>query len=198
MKKNYFAKIVEGKYYHVYNKAVNQNLLFINDEDYRIFMYKCFSKLEDFFDFYAYCLMPNHFHLLIRAKKIDFEKYKIKQPENLYVFYSQKLSNFYNSYSKTHNIKYERKGALFQRPYKSIEVKDEFYLNKLVTYIHRNPIHHNISNDISDWRFSSYHDLISKTYSRLKRDEVLDWFGGKEQFVKDHIDMQNYWFEMET
>jgi REP element-mobilizing transposase RayT len=182
--------------YHVYNRAVGKDKLFINNVDYYNFIFKLRSYILPFIDLYAYCLIPNHFHLLLHTKdeKVysrilyvsDYEKQVILNRLELIKQIGRAFSNFFNSYAKTFNLIHNRSGKLFELPYRRIRVDDERYFSLLIRYIHFNPVHHGVSNDIESWKFSSYHDLILGRKSIVDSDFVLKCFGNLNAFLEYH------------
>jgi hypothetical protein len=92
----------------------------------------------------------------------------------------------FNAYAKAINKAHGRSGSLFERPFQRIQVLDEAYFAHLVTYIHLNPVRHGFVDQPGEWPFSSYHALRTTGPTRLRRDTVLDWFGGHEGFVSAH------------
>jgi putative transposase len=135
-------------------------------------------------DTYAYCLLRNHFHLFVRVKDLT----GLPTPdENLSGLNpSQAFSNFFNAYAKSFNKAYHRTGALFQRPFGRIEVTTEAHLYRLVTYIHQNPQRHGFVADFREWPYSSYHTLLSEKATHLRRQDVLEWFGGRDSLMAMH------------
>ncbi len=99
---------------------------------------------------------------------------------------SQQFSNFFNSYAKSINQAYGRTGNLFQRPFGRIRVTSEAYFANLVRYIHRNPQKHGFVSDYREYPHSSYQAFCSAKPTRLRRDVVLEWFGGGSDFKKAH------------
>jgi hypothetical protein len=99
---------------------------------------------------------------------------------------SQYFSNLFNAYTKAFNKAYNRTGALFQRPFGRIEVTSDPYFVWLVTYIHQNSQKHGFVDDFRTWPYSSYHTLLSTKPTRLKRDDVLMWFGGVQALGISH------------
>jgi len=102
------------------------------------------------------------------------------------LLYTLQFSNLFNSYTKSYNKVYQRKGSLFIPNFKRKPVINDPYFTTLIHYIHANPVHHGFVKDISDWTWSSYHSLLSEKHTRLKREEVLAWFGGKAAFSSSH------------
>ncbi len=131
-----------GEYYHLYSRGVDKRKIFLNAQDYRKFqflMYVCNSEksivLRDIgknfdrggtiVDVGAFCLMPNHFHILAREKI-----------ENGISLYMRKLLTGYSMYF---NLKHTREGKLFDGAFKAINAGDDRYLKYLYSYIHLNP-----------------------------------------------------------
>jgi len=160
-------------YYHIYNRAIGNEKLFLDDPDYLAFLSRIIKYLLPNMDFYAYCLMPNHFHFFIRLhdKEIDFSKC---------------FADCFNSYTKWFNKRHDRKGGLFITPFKRKEITSNSYYTQIVYYIHRNPVHHRLSKELKYWRYSSYQAIISENETLLKRQEILEWFYGRERFIAYH------------
>lgn len=102
---------------------------------------------------------------------------------------SKQLRIFFQSYALAFNIQHKRIGTLFQTPFKRAEINDEFYLSKLIYYIHANPQKHKLITDFRDWKWSSYNRILIDTDTKLKKQEVLDWFGGKAEYLKFHSEI---------
>ena len=170
-----------GKYYHIYNRGNNRENIFLEKRNYRYFLQLYAKHVEPVADTYAYCLLRNHFHFLLHIKDItSFQDPSVlKKP-------SQYFSNLLNAYTKAFNKAYNRTGALFQRPFGRIEVTSDPYFMWLVTYIHQNSQKHGFVDDFRTWPYSSYHTLLSTKPTRLKRDDVLMWFGGVQAFGISH------------
>ena len=177
-----------GAYYHVYNHANGDENLFRQDENYHYFLRLWAKYIEPIADTYAYCLMPNHFHALIRIKAEEhirkINSVRADMPMELYI--SRTFSNLFNAYAKAFNKMYDRRGSLFNRPFKAKEVSNDSYLTAVMVYIHRNPVHHGFCTAMEDWPFSSYHALLSGQVTKLNRAEALQWFSGSDEFKKSH------------
>lgn len=176
-----------GRYYHIYNRGNNRENLFYEERNYRHFLKLYARYVEPVADTYAYCLLKNHFHLLVRIKAFAEMAQSIK-PLNP----SRQLGHLFNAYSKAINKAYRRTGSLFEHPFERIEVRSEQHLLRLVTYIHQNPQKHGLIADFRDWPYCSYHALCSTLPSRLRRDEVLAWFGGPAELVAAHRCSDNH------
>ena len=180
--------MLPGLYYHVYNHANGDENLFRQEENYHYFLNLWAKHIEPIADTYAYCLMPNHFHALIRIKELDIIEAKIAMSDEVTIetFISRTFSNFFNAYAKAFNKMYDRRGSLFNRPFKAKEIDNDQYLTVVIAYIHRNPVHHGFRDTIDDWPFSSYEALLSTKPTKIKRRKVLDWFGNVPAFRQSH------------
>ncbi len=177
--------LVGGEFYHVYNRGINGADLFHEERNYRHFLNLYAKHVYPVVDTYAYCLMKNHFHLLV-CPKLKPDLTGIQNPSGLSTLYSQRFSNCFNAYTKAINHTYQRSGSLFERPFHRVRVESERHLLHLVAYIHRNPKHHGFLEAFDAWPYSSYKAFHSPGRSHIRRDEVLEWFGGMEAFESYH------------
>jgi hypothetical protein len=116
--------------------------------------------------------MPNHFHFFIQIdENAHFEK---------------GIKNFFISYSKSINKRYNRVGSLFQGRYKVSEITSNDYYTSIITYIHQNPVAAKLSKNMEDYKYSSYSAYLSEKETGLNKQEVLDWFGGLDTFINHH------------
>ncbi|MFC1599675.1 transposase [Patescibacteria group bacterium] len=115
-------------HYHVYNRGVSQRKIFLNEADYRFFMYKiAFYKLKYSIELITYCLMPNHFHLLLKSGQ---ETIKV----------SKFMHGLQLSYAKYFNRNYSHKGHVFESRYHFKEVVTPKSLMNVIDYIRQNPV----------------------------------------------------------
>jgi REP element-mobilizing transposase RayT len=190
----------DGKVYHLYNRGNNREDIFRDEGNYEHFLKLYARHVWPVAETYCYCLMRNHFHLLVRIRDVranpsggatseqlssapnappDGFQFRARTP-------SQAFGNCFNAYARALNKSKLRTGALFERPFKRIEVDNEPYFMNLITYIHQNPQKHRFVDDFRDWKWSSYHALIAEKPTRLQRDEVMTWFGGPTKFIQAH------------
>lgn len=182
---HYYTKFEEGKFYHIYNRSIDRQPLFKSDANYRFFLKKFDQYLSNLLDVYAFCLLGNHFHLLIQVKE-SLASIDPNGDFSVHDIVSKQFRIFFQSYALAFNIQHKRIGTLFQTPFKRAEINDEFYLSRLIYYIHANPQKHNLISDFRDWKWSSYKRILLETDTKLKKQEVLDWFGGKAEYLKFH------------
>ena len=171
-------------YYHIYNRGINGANIFENENN-KIYFLKQFSKyLSDKISVFAYCLMNNHFHLVIRLNSEEKEV-------------TQAFSNLFNSYAKAFNKQTSRTGSLFEKHFRRIKLKDETYLKHLIIYVHLNPKHH-FDINFKDFRFSSYQAYLSDKETKIERNEVLELFGDFENFIFCHNQKNDFLNETYT
>lgn len=115
-----------GYTYHIYNRGINSTPIFVSDENKNYFLQLLSKYIASQSSVFAYCLMDNHFHLLIR---VDAPAEKV----------TQSFSNFFNAYAKAFNKATNRTGSLFEKHFKRIAIHNEEYLKQLIIYIHLNP-----------------------------------------------------------
>jgi REP element-mobilizing transposase RayT len=198
-------------FYHIYNHANGNENLFREEKNYYFFLKKANLYLTPYLRIYAYCLMPNHFHLLISVKsETDIKalfatsgKYnKLSETEqNNYIYkkISKSFANLCSSYTQAVNKVYQRRGSLFMPNFKSNPVEQDLHFCTLVHYIHANPVHHRFISDLGKWKFSSYNSFLVEKETALEREYVLSMFGGKTGFLKYHsqsIPFKNKWHDM--
>ena len=154
-----------GKYYHLYNRSNNEEIIFRTDENYLYFLQRYREYFENEFATLAYCLMPTHFHFLVKVRA--------EKPENL----SDTIGAFLSDYTKAFNVRFERHGSLFQPRTKAKEIDSEEYLITLITYIHQNPVRAKLVNKQEEWKYSSYLDLVGMRDGSLpSKDYILQYF----------------------
>ncbi|MCF6171135.1 MAG: hypothetical protein L3J66_09185 [Bacteroidales bacterium] len=176
-----------GETYHIYNKAVGGELLFKTNFDYAFFLKRMNKYILPVAKIYAYCLIPNHFHLLLKIKEpLEIPKFQKISEDDYSDYLIHVFGNFFNSYSKSFNKIHSRSGRLFIQSFKRILVEDEDYFILLVNYIHRNPIHHGLVRELADWKYSSYKSIISKKPTNLDREEVISFFDSVRDFIIFH------------
>lgn len=169
-----------GNYYHIYNRGINSDILFNENKNYEHFLNLYDTHIEPIAETYAWCLMKNHFHFLVRIK----EEAEIQTERK--ILPSQSFSNLFNAYTKAFNKSYNRHGALFERPFKRKSINNESYFQNLITYIHNNPVHHKICENPIEYPWSSYVTCISDKPTKLKRKKVIEMFNDIENFKYVH------------
>lgn len=180
-----------GKFYHIYNRGINGCNLFRDNENYEHFLYLYDKHVGKVADTFAWVLMRNHFHLLVKIRTVqELNLQGFKNLEGLKGtdrnFANQQFANLFNAYTKAINKRYHRTGSLFEHPFKRIPVTTNDQLKYLVYYIHHNPIHHGFCEHYLEYPWSSYLTMISPKQTKLSRDKVLEWFENKTYFEEYH------------
>ncbi len=191
---NYHIQLLPDKVYHIFSRAIGKEKLFLDEENYKFFLRKYKLHIAPIADTLAYNLLPNHFHFLIRVKAVDEIKsffLEVKDKSNLDIeklpeFIMERFGNLLNSYTKSFNKKNNRRGGLFIDRMRRVEILDDPQLGAIIFYIHKNAVHHQYVKTILDWPWSSYHSILSKAPTMLLRNEVIEWFGGIDQFIIFH------------
>ncbi|MFC1808317.1 transposase [Candidatus Omnitrophota bacterium] len=136
-------ELYDGGVYHVFNRGHNKQALFHSKADYTVFKKYIRNYLGDHnIIIYHYVIMPNHFHLLVKALKATA----------LPIF----MKGICQSYAKYHHKKYDTVGYLYQNRYKCIPIEDNRYLLECARYIERNPLRANIVDNLRNYVYSSY------------------------------------------
>ena len=174
-----------GHYYHIYNRGVNKQEIFLDAQDYHNFLKRLLLVLgvktklalgtsrinalpEGAFSVIAYCLMPNHFHLLVRQNtNLGIDKLMLKVSTSYAIYF---------------NKKYGRVGPLYQDSFKAKLVEQDSYLTYLSAYIHNNPAEPLI------WEFSSLQDYLGTRKGELSQtDLILGMFNNNPQSYKKFV-----------
>jgi putative transposase len=156
--------LVQGSFYHVYNRGVNRGLIFFRDENWPFFV----RRMKDFFkpdlvEAAAYCLMPTHYHLLLLVKSENFS--------------SEVMHPFITSYTKAINRQNGRVGPLFQGRFQAKRIEKDSHLLHLSRYIHLNPGRAGLAKSAADWQYSSYQDYIGmRTGNFIKPGIIMEHF----------------------
>lgn len=174
-----------NNYYHIYNRGINSCNLFTEIANYQYFMGLYEKYISTVAHTYAWVLMPNHFHFLI----------KVFNP-------SHQFSKLFNAYAQAFNKRYSRHGSLFERPFRRKLITDAAYLKQLVLYIHNNPVHHGFCNHPVEYAWSIYLTCISIKPTKIMRSEVMGWFDSNADFRDKHsnnvlMSITDEWLEVE-
>ena len=192
---HYHTKFDENCFYHIYNRTVDRKAMFKTDDNYRFFLKQYDLYLSPVLDTYAFCLLGNHFHMLVRVKDFrDFEEFSNKNGQQLpgisnkstHNVVSHQFRKYFQSYAMAFNKQHDRIGTLFQRPFKRALVDSEKYYAQLVYYIHANPQLHGLIDNFRNWQWSSFGRVLIDKPSKLKKQEVIKWFGNVESYERYH------------
>jgi putative transposase len=165
---------IEGGLYHIMSRGNNRQPIFLNDDDYGKFLLELASQKRKLpFYLYAYCLMPNHFHLLIERRQ---------------GFLSRIMQRLLTSYCQYHNRKYGKSGHVLQGRYKSILCQSDRYLGELVRYIHLNPVRAKMVRRAEDYPYSSHRAYLGLEEALMVDVEpVLRHFGASKKLARERF-----------
>ncbi|MBI2798210.1 transposase [Candidatus Saccharibacteria bacterium] len=185
--KNVTKQFVEGGYYHAYNRGVEKRNIFLDEMDYRVFISRIVQilspvspqaetsiRLKNYvneIELVAFCLMPNHFHLLIKQVNRT----------SMTAF----MRTLCTSYSMYFNAKYKRVGRLFQGSYKATQIESGEYITHLSRYIHRNPLV--LGFELENYQYSSF-NLLRYPPSWLRHDIVNQSFRSIDEYLEFVLD----------
>lgn len=171
-----------GEYYHIYNRAIGCEQLFRIPMNYDYFLNKLHEYMDEAWELHCWCLMPNHFHLLVRIKS-DPEGFSDPEALNKKVYTS--FGNFTNGYAKAINKAFNRKGGLFIKKFKRKRIGDEYYLRDCIRYIHLNPVHHGFRSSPGQWTYSSFNQVLENP-GDIRFKEVIAAFTDFDGFLTAH------------
>ena len=162
-----------GQHYHFYNRGAHRHSIFREPDNYIYVLKKIQKYVREFsITVIAYCLLPNHYHLLLR-----------QDGENAASLIPQRV---FNSYSKAYNKKYQHSGTLFEGNFKVKPVDNESYLLQLCQYIHANPIKHGLVNNLDEWPYSNYHEWMQvRSGTLVDHQFVNDFFPNRQEYAAD-------------
>lgn len=194
-------------YYHIYNRGVEKRKIFLNERDYQRFLQTLFyyqfsdvsfrfsrrnSPLNKDFDNHSksveiicYCLMPNHFHLLVRQL----------QEGGIHKFMQKTL----NSYTKYFNTKHKRVGPLLQGTFRAVPIETDFHLMHISRYIHLNPYVSHLVDDLKYYQYSTYQYFIGLSENYLcNKEPVMSLFKNEKDYEEFVIGNGDYARELEA
>lgn len=172
----------ENVVYHVYNRGINYAPIFFEEKNYHYFLSKYDKYISPIADTLSYCLLPNHFHLLLRIKEL-----RLPIAETGCLTHIQKaFKDFFISYAKSVNKHYGRSGALLQYKFKRKPVVKFDQIKRAIAYIHLNPVRSSLCSYPEDWAFSSFNMIAGKVNSRVSFEEILALYNDYGTFVKFH------------
>ncbi|PWH16272.1 MAG: transposase [Anaerolineae bacterium] len=169
----------QGQYYHIYNRGAGKAKIFFNEGNY-LYLLRLMREhaLKYGAAVIAYCLMPNHYHLLLRQET--------EEP------LSKFMQALFNAYVQALNIQQGRTGTLFEGRFKHKRVDTWEYLIILCRYIHRNPVKAGLVKKPEDWAYSNYREWIGlRNGALVDRIFVQDHFSSADEYVKFVNDVED-------
>lgn len=197
---------IDGQFYHIYNRGIEKKPIFLNRRDQNRFLQTMkyyqfegpkprfsnsfknpFFKKQDLnkkiVEIICYCIMPNHFHFLIKQVK-----------EGGITEFLSKLSN---SYTKYFNTKHKRIGPLLQGEFKAVLVESDEQLLHLSRYIHLNPLVSYVVKDLNLYEWSSYEEYVIPKNGLCAKEDILGFFKTPEKYKQFVLDQADYGAKLE-
>lgn len=197
--------ILGGRYFHIFNRGINRQPIFFQQRNYDYFLKLLNKFLNDYVDILAYCLIPNHFHLVIKVKVVltitNFEgmqtvipKYAKKEKDMVIItndveigkIVSHQFKRLFIAYAMAINKQENRVGSLFDAKFKRLEITTQEYLEYIIFYTHFNPQKHGLIGDFRQYIYSSYDVILNQPSINFCRDFVFELFGGKTDYINYH------------
>lgn len=194
-----YKEFSKDEIYHIYNRGVGKMNIFKDEEDFKVFLFRLKENLfpeltkrkgvpksayrrkvlpPNSFDLIAYCLMPNHFHLLIK--------------QNSEISISTLILKLCGGYSKYYNKKHNRVGSLFQDKFKAVRIYRNEQLLWTSLYIHENPLKAEIIDNLNEYKWSSYLDYVGLQNDNLcKKEIILEQFGSPKTYSNNFKTSKN-------
>jgi putative transposase len=166
-------------FYHLYNRGVNHERIFFLQRNY-IYLLRLIQRGRKRYpvSFVAYCLMPNHYHLLVEPLADDV--------------ISPFMKHVFQSYVQGINRQQQRDGPLFRGRYEWVEVDEESYFRHVARYIHVNPVEAGLAASPERWQYSNYRDILGLRHGTLVSSALVpDRFANAEtyrSFVEEHLE----------
>ena len=170
-----YQPLLPDQYFHIYNRGNNGENIFIEERNYHYFLLLISKHLLPICNVLAYCMLKNHFHLVVKTKEKQTEK-------NI----SKAFSNLFNAYAKAINKAHNRTGSLFENRFKRIIITDEDYLKNLIIYLHLNPENHKFIGHFKNYKHSSYSEYVSQKDGLISKETGISLFDSVDNFAAVH------------
>ena len=201
--------------YHIFNHANGFENIFTVDDNYRFYLDKYQQYILPIAETYAYCLLPNHFHLVVRIrrkevieevyrnfKSTNFSKVpnfgkvensgKVEITDNIIEqFISKQFANLFSCYTQSFNKVNKRRESLFLKNFRREPIENKAYFLNAVIYTHRNPVHHAFCDRYTDWSYTSFCEIKERNSQMIEVEKLLRMFGGRDSFIDLHEQSAN-------
>jgi REP-associated tyrosine transposase len=211
--RKYKAPLFAEMQYHLIFRTVDGVPLFREPCNKVFFRRRYKHYLNPMLSTLAINLMENHAHFIVKIKSIkDLKKSISKIPEEkrtkrmkeflvaedpallVNAMILRQINSFLVSYAMSYNILYNRKGGMFHSPCRRVVVKDAKHLKHGIVYVNANAQKHHLVDDFRTYPDTSYHDVLANSSSIISIKPVLDFFGGREEFIKSHEQIVAFYY----
>lgn len=201
-----------NQFYHLLFRSIDGILLFNNEKHRGFFLEKFHRFTTNIFDLWAYSLLNNHVHFIIKVKleeviKLNLLKLSVEERTKPMIRFLEKpdetsfdevaerhINSFMVSYANTYNNLIERKGGVFQQPFRRSLIAEEAHLQQAVIYVHANAQKHQLVSDFKEHPYNSYREILSGESFCIDCKAVIDFFGGQEKFINLHKEQVAYFY----
>lgn len=201
------------KHYHILFRSIDGVPLFKTEKEHLFFLEKWKRFTEIVFETWAYSLLGNHTHFIIRVKQQEevirtlsslpeeaktnaIRKFLEKKEDSpIGSVVERQINSFMVSYANTYNNIIERKGGLFQQPFRRSLIAAEAHLQQAIVYVHANGQKHRLVKDFKTHRFNSYHAILERNDSFVNSTAVLMFFSGIDKFISIHSEQVAYFYK---
>jgi putative transposase len=211
--KQFKAPFEFQKHYHILFRSIDGIPLFKTEKEHLFFLEKWKRFTDPVFETWAYSLLDNHTHFIIKVKqqeeviqmlsdlkedaktKVIREFLEKKEDSQIGPIIERQVNSFMVSYANTYNNIIERKGGLFQQPFRRSLIATETHLQQAIVYVHANAQKHRLVKDFKTHRFNSYHAILERNESIVNSTAVLNFFDGIDKFISIHSEQVAYFYK---
>ncbi len=208
----YKAPFACNQYYHILFRSIDGIPLFKSELERRFFLEKWQRFLTMLLETWAFSQLDNHVHLIVRirdqqeiigqlnklsaeAKTKSMSRYLMQPIESLLDEVSERqVNSFMVSYANTYNNRSERRGGVFQQPFRRSIITEESHLQQAIIYTHANAQKHGLVSDFKLHNHNSYRMILDKNEEFVSANAVLDFFEGIKQFISVHTEQVAYFY----
>jgi len=205
------APFLPESFYHIVCKSIDGILLFKEATDNHVFLKRFQQFTCPVFDVWSYCLLNNHTHHIVKTKSLTDGLENIKKlerkTESMKAFMSdqsgklhfgamieRQMNSFLVSFANYANNKYLRKGGLFQKPFRRIQIADDTHLQQAIIYVHANAQKHNLVRDFKEHPYNSYSAIVNNDGSFTDTKNVIDFFDNVDNFKSIHKSQVDHYY----
>lgn len=200
--------------YHIVFKSVDGLFLFKQPANYALFLDRFKAFTDTILDIWAYSLLQNHVHLIVKVKSaiaiqktftaiepiqqtVAMKALLANSMDEIYLdaVIERQINSFMVSYTSTINNKENRKGGFFQKPFKRILIADDTYLQQAVIYVHANAEKHQLVDSFLKYRYSSFDEILAGNSLYVNTQAVIKFFGNVKNFNELHVLQVEYYYK---
>jgi len=199
-------------FYHLLFRSIDGIPLFNTEKHRGFFLDKFHRFTADLFQLWSYSLLDNHAHFIIKVKpeaviRENLHRLSAEEKTKPMIRFlmipaemsidqvaERQINSFMVSYANTYNNFIGRKGGVFQQPFRRSIIAEEVHLQQAIIYVHANAQKHQLVKDFKEHAFHSYHQILDGNSFCIDCVALIDFFGGKEQFIAQHKEQVAYFY----